>query len=170
VTPLLRAASCLVAAVALTACQRRDEHREQPSAPPAEVAPPRAVDTGWNEDEIAWRAPTEGLAEAQRLGRPACLVVFTTWCPHCTNYRRLFADRRIVAAAEKVVMIRVDADQDPELSRRFAPDGEYIPRTMFLTPAGALRPEIRAGDGSYAYFFDEDDPAHLLGALERAAL
>jgi protein-disulfide reductase (glutathione) len=159
-----------LAALVGSACQSGEKPPAADRPPAASAAAKPAIDTGWNDDDIAWRAPTEGLAEARRLGRPACVVVFATWCPHCTTYRAVFSDPQIVEAARRMVMIRIDADAEPALAQRFAPDGEYVPRTFMLASDGTVRTDIRARVDQYAYFYDEDDPAQLLGALRRAAL
>ena len=44
----------------------------------------------WNDAGVAWRSYEEGLKEAKAQKRPVCLVFYTDWCPHCTNYARSF--------------------------------------------------------------------------------
>ena len=65
-------------------------------------------------------------------------------------------------------MIRLDKDKNAELSKKYAPDGEYIPRTYFLKSDGTLDPDIHAPRDSYKYFYDERDAASLLGAMNEA--
>ena len=65
-------------------------------------------------------------------------------------------------------MIRLDRDKNREISAKFVPDGEYIPRTFFLTPAGALEPAIQARADQYKYFYDEQNPASLLSGMDKA--
>jgi thiol-disulfide isomerase/thioredoxin len=143
----------------------------QPS--PIETAhpqPPSAgrSDAAWGGSAIAWRTPDEGLADAKKTGKPVLVVIFTTWCPHCRNYSKVFADSRVAEAARQFVMIREDRDEETEFAASLAPDGTYIPRTLFLRPDGSLMKEIRANDGRYRYFYDEDDPAPLIAAMARA--
>jgi protein-disulfide reductase (glutathione) len=167
-------ASILVAlslVVALAGCSSR----RSPSAAPADARPapvqapaPGADRAGWNDAGIQWRSAEDGLAEARRQKKPVCVVVFTTWCPRCTAYSKLFHDPRLVEASKRFVMIRVDADQDEAVAARFAPDGDYIPRTLFLSPDGELRRDVRARGDQYAYFYDDEDPDPLLAAMQRA--
>ena len=140
------------------------------ATPPAvaQPAPGPVVGETWGGTAIAWRTPSEGLAEAQRTGKPVMLVLFTTWCPHCKNFSRLFEDAKVSEAAKGLVMVRVDADKDESTSSKYQPDGGYIPRTFFLKPDGALVASIKANDGRYGYFYDERDPAPLLAAMARA--
>ena len=122
----------------------------------------------WNEDGIAWRPYEEGLREAARTQKPVCLIFFTTWCPDCTNYAKVFHDPRVEKAAKDFVMIRLDKDQHAELSRKHNVDGEYIPRTYFMSPKGVVDPSIQAPRDRYRYFFPEHDPAGLLSAMGAA--
>ena len=122
----------------------------------------------WNDAQIKWMAYADGVAAAKKSGRPICLVFYTTWCPHCTNYSKVFSDPAVVKKAESFVMIRVDKDQNKELSKEFKPDGEYIPRTYFLSPDGKLDASLTAGRDQYKYFYDEQNPADILAGMDRA--
>lgn len=122
----------------------------------------------WNDAGISWKGHDEGLALARKEKKPVCLVFFTEWCPHCTNYSAVFHDPAVVERAKKFVMIRLDKDKSPELSKKYAPDGEYIPRTYFLSPDGKLAEAIHAPRQQYRYFYDERDPKSVLGGMQMA--
>jgi hypothetical protein len=122
----------------------------------------------WNDGQIAWLAYDKGLDEAKTANKPVCLVFFTEWCPHCTNYSKVFHDPKIVGLAKRFVMVRVDRDREPTVSAKYAPDGQYIPRTYFLTRAGELDPSIHAERNEYQYFYDEHDPAALAAGMQKA--
>jgi thiol-disulfide isomerase/thioredoxin len=121
----------------------------------------------WNDAGIAWQSYEKGLATAKQEGKPVCLIFYTEWCPHCRNYSGVFHDAQVVAHAKDFVMIRLDKDKNAELSKKYAPDGEYIPRTYFLSPKGEVSP-ITAPRAQYKYFYDEHDPAPLLAAMDQA--
>ena len=122
----------------------------------------------WNDASVAWRPYAEGLAEAKSANKPVCLVFYTDWCPHCTNYAEVFHDPRVVEQSKSFVMIRLNKDENAEISAKFAPDGEYIPRTYFLAPDGTLRPEITEARPSYKYFYNEKNPSSLLRGMAAA--
>jgi thiol-disulfide isomerase/thioredoxin len=122
----------------------------------------------WNDGEVQWRPYEAGLAAAKKEKKPVCLVVFTEWCPHCKNYSGVFHDPKVVAEAKKFVMIHVDKDKSPEVSKQYAPDGEYIPRTFFLSSDGTLDPSIHASRDRFQYFYDEKDPASVLAGMADA--
>lgn len=117
---------------------------------------------------MAWVSYDQGLATAAAEHKPVCLVFFTTWCPHCKNFSRVFKDPRVVEASKGFVMVRLDKDKNVEVSRKFAPDGEYIPRTYFLASNGTLDADIHAPRPNFKYFYDESNPASVLAGMEEA--
>ncbi len=122
----------------------------------------------WNDAGVGWRSYEDGLAAAKKEKKPICLVFFTEWCPHCRNYSAVFHDPKVVDRTKRFVMIRLDKDKNAELSKQFAPDGEYIPRTYFLSSTGTLDPAIHAPRPNFQYFYDEKDPASLLAGMDEA--
>lgn len=122
----------------------------------------------WNDAAVAWKGFDDGLALAAKEKKPVCLVVFTEWCPHCKNYAAVFKDAKVVAAAKQFVMIHVDKDKSPDVSKKYAPDGEYIPRTYFLKADGTLDADLKAPRDNYKYFYSESDPAQLLASMDAA--
>jgi len=119
----------------------------------------------WNDSAVAWKPYEQGLAEAKEANKPICLVFYTDWCPHCTNYSKVFHDPAVVEASAKLVMIRINKDQDKPASARYAPDGEYIPRTYFLEPDGTLLDQVTENRPNYRYFYDEHDPKSVLRSM-----
>ena len=122
----------------------------------------------WNDGGIAWTPYEEGLAAAAKQNKPICLVFYTDTCPHCTTYSAVFHDPKVVAASKDFVMIRLNKHENTELSAQYAPDGEYIPRTYFLSSAGELDATIQTPRDKYFYFYSTSDPESLLDGMSRA--
>src|SRR5947207_9724749 len=122
----------------------------------------------WNDQGVKWVAYTDGLAAAKKEKKPVCLVFYTEWCPHCANYSDVFHDAKVVELSKRFVMVRLDKDKEKELSKKYAPDGEYIPRTYFLSSAGVLDADIHAPRDKFLYFYDEKTPASVLTGMEEA--
>lgn len=123
---------------------------------------------GWNDENIKWMAYDDGLKAAKEQGKPVCLIFYTSWCPHCSNYAKVFGDAKVVEKAKSFVMIRLDSDKNKEVSTKYKPDGEYIPRTFFLSSEGALDEGLSESRPQYKYFYNENDPASILGGMDRA--
>lgn len=123
----------------------------------------------WNDGQVQWQPYEQGLATAKKDKKPILLVFFTEWCPHCSNYSKLFHDPKVVEQTKRFVTIRLDKDKNAELSKQYAPDGDYIPRTYFLSSDGKLDADLHAPRPDYKYFYDERDPAPLLTSMDAAA-
>ena len=65
-------------------------------------------------------------------------------------------------------MIRVERDANRDISEVYDLDGQYIPRTFFLTPAGVVLTDLASEHDEYRYFLDERDPAELIGLMHAA--
>jgi len=134
------------------------------------VAMPMTARAGgdWNDTGISWQAYDAGLATAKEQKKPVLLVFYTDWCPHCTRYSGVFHDPKVVEKAKSFVMIRLNKDQNPEISKKYTPDGEYIPRTYFLSSGGTADFDLHAPRPEFKYFYDEADPASLLRGMDEA--
>jgi len=122
----------------------------------------------WNDKGIAWQPYEAGLALAKKEKKPVCLIFFTPWCEHCVNYAKVFEDPGIVAKSKDFVMIRLEInDQNAELARKYAPDGQYVPRTFFLSPAGDFWEDVHVPREQYKYFY-EFDPKTTLAGMDAA--
>ncbi len=126
------------------------------------------ADGDWNDAGIAWHGYVDGLKAAKQAGKPICLVFYTDWCPHCKTYSKVFHSEQVVERSRSFVMIRLNKDENPKLSAQFSADGQYIPRTYFLSATGEHAAGIHAPRDRYKYFWNTADPASLLGGMQRA--
>lgn len=123
----------------------------------------------WNAPAVAWQSIGDGIRESTRTGKPVIMVFHATWCPNCKRYREVFKDPAIVTASRDFVMILIDADKDKVANGAFAPDGAYVPRTLFLNAEGDVQSEIRGRtDPQYPHTIDASGPAELLSLMQQA--
>ena len=132
------------------------------------AARPARAGGDWNDQGIKWRSYEDGLAEAKKSKKPVLLIFYTEWCPHCANYSKVFHDPKVVEKSKQFVMVRVDNDKNQELSKKFAIDGAYIPRTYFLTFSGTVDPDIHAPRDQFKYFYDEKNPDSVMAGMDAA--
>jgi thiol:disulfide interchange protein len=135
---------------------------------PLAIATSALAGGDWNDTGVKWQSYDDGLAAAKKDSKPVCLVFYTDWCPHCTNYSKVFHDPKVVEKSKQFVMIRLNKDQNAEISSKYVPDGEYIPRTYFLNSKGELQPDIHEQRDTYKYFYNESDPAGVLRGMDEA--
>lgn len=143
----MRAVAALVLVAALAApC---------PAAPPAFRFSPRPN----RAREIHWRAwSPDAFAAARRAHQPLLLSLSAIWCHWChVMDETTFSDPAVIARLNRgFVPVRVDADQHPDVERRYLLGG--WPTVAFLTPDGEI-----IGGGSYM------PPADFLALADDAA-
>jgi protein-disulfide reductase (glutathione) len=139
---------------------------ERPTGPKRKATIPAA---GWN-DAIAWRGLDEGLREAKQSGMPLMLVVHTDWCGNCQKLKPTFGGSKVEQLSEQFVMVHVDQDAHPEVAL-YSPDGQYIPRVLFLDSDGNIDPQLQNPNGRdrFRYFYTPQDDlvASMREALDR---
>lgn len=119
----------------------------------------------WNGDEIRWRSAEGAFDAARRSGKPLFVQVHAPWCAQCGALADQFRDRRVVGLARRYVMVLVDAEREPAIAARLAPDGPYVPRSLVLMPDGALARNVDADAPSYAHAIDASGPKPLRALL-----
>jgi uncharacterized protein YyaL (SSP411 family) len=117
-----------------------------PSVPPA---PPPAVlrfsPRPNRAHEIHWRAfGPAAFAEARASGKPLFLNLAAVWCHWCHVFdETTLSDPEVIASLnERFIPMRVDADQNPEVERRYLLGG--WPSNAFLADDGEV-----LGGGTY---------------------
>ena len=102
------------------------------------------------------------MTEAKRAKKPIFLVIYADWCPTCKIYGQAFYSRRIVTRSQRFVMIKLNRDEYAKLSKQYSRDGEYIPRTLFLSPEGIFQSKVISKYPNNRYFYDPEDTRDLL--------
>lgn len=128
-----------------------------------------SVAEGWNNDAIEWFDLEDGRAEQKKTGKPMMVVIHTTWCPFCKKYSRHFYDQRVVDLAKSFVMVMMDRDLEKTETAKLGPGVNYMPRTLFYTPDGTLRPEIKGANIEFPHWLDHDSPEELVAAMTKAS-
>ncbi|KIG17022.1 hypothetical protein DB30_03619 [Enhygromyxa salina] len=150
--------------------EHEHEHASKAEAPTGAKRQATIPADGWN-DDIAWRGFDEGLKEAESTGMPIMMVVHTQWCGNCQKLKRTFnANAKLEQLSERFVMVHVDQDANPEAAL-YGPDGQYIPRVMFLDEHGnvdqGLQNPNRTNRFRYFYTPQEDLVATMRRALDQ---
>ena len=142
---------------------------EQPVAPPS-TGKKGGGAIQW-EDSLDWKTWEEGARLAKASNKPIFLMVYADWCPHCKNLKAVFNDAEIKKLSESMVMVRQNSESDDAgwLASRVGSFGSYVPRIFFLSPEGAVKPEITSANPKYPYFYTPEGVAMLKASMKRAA-
>ena len=86
------------------------------------------------------------------------VIIHKTSCPACKSLKPKFASSaEILELSRKFVMVNANNGEAPSSDVRFAPDGSYVPRILFLSPRGELLSDVinEGGNANYKYYHYE---------------
>ena len=134
---------------------------------------PETDGSGYNA-AINWHTDlASGLDAARSTERPALLLIHNPHCYQCAKLQSQFVQSKhsnqIVELSKSFVMINLHSAGEPEGTDAYRPDGEYIPRLLFLSPNGTVNAELNntKGTSGYAYFYFRGDD--VVREMKRAA-
>lgn len=110
-------------------------------------------------EAYTWTPWKEAKALAAEQNKPIMLVIHKTWCGACKNLKPLFAESKAIQReAGAFILVNTQDDEEPGESM-FKPDGGYIPRILFLNPAGEVMTDVfnAAGNPKYKYYYTDGE-------------
>ncbi|HXG85736.1 MAG TPA: thioredoxin domain-containing protein, partial [Pyrinomonadaceae bacterium] len=79
----------------------------------------------------------KAVAQAKRENKPLVLDFHAEWCIPCKQMEKdVFPDLKVAAQLKRVVFIRIDTDQEPELTQKLGVVG--LPDIRFATSSGKI--------------------------------
>uniref|UniRef100_A0A7I4Y4G3 Thioredoxin domain-containing protein n=1 Tax=Haemonchus contortus TaxID=6289 RepID=A0A7I4Y4G3_HAECO len=107
--------------------------------------------------EIDWVKWDKAIGVAKDLNKPIFFLIHKTWCGACKGLKREFTTApkmpELIELSKKFVMVNVEDDDEPE-DDKYAPDGGYIPRILFLDTDGEpLKTNNQAKYKNNKYFY-----------------
>ncbi|XP_029104327.1 anterior gradient protein 2 homolog [Scleropages formosus] len=146
IMPGLLSAPVLLAAV--SSSLGKPETRTAPK--PERV--PQTLSRGWG-DELIWAQTYEEALYRAKSSTKFLMVIFHLEnCPHSSALKKAFAENKKIqkmADEDFILLNLVFETTDKHLS----PDGQYVPRILFVDPSLTVRADItgRYADRLYAY-------------------
>ncbi|GMR60796.1 hypothetical protein PMAYCL1PPCAC_30991, partial [Pristionchus mayeri] len=115
-------AAVVLLALAVSAEKKKDDHSH-----------------GFRED-INWvESLDQAIGISKDLNKPIFLMIHKTWCGACKNLQREFKNSPkildLLNLTPEFVMVNTEDDDEPN-DAKYAPDGGYIPRIIFLDTDG----------------------------------
>lgn len=129
------------------------------------AGPAKHID--WNDKQLQWLSYTDGMAKLKQTGQRGILIIYADWCGTCKAYSKFFYEPAVVSAMQGLVLMRVNKDAEPAVSKKFDNDGQYVPRTFALSSNGAILKQAYTRRDQFAYFISADDSDDLIQFLSR---
>ncbi|GBP59454.1 Thioredoxin domain-containing protein 12 [Eumeta japonica] len=131
-------------------------------------SPWNGSDNGFG-SQYVWAGSLEsGIQIGANHRKPVMVIIHKSWCPACKKLKPKFAESQEIQSLSKhFVMVNVIDDQEPS-SRDYSPDGNYIPRILFVSPNGYVDLTIYNEDGTLQYKYFYSRPEQIAKSMRKA--
>ncbi|XP_076863889.1 anterior gradient protein 2 homolog [Brachyhypopomus gauderio] len=140
---------------------------EKQAAVKKEKRVPQTLSRGWG-DQLIWaQTYEEALFWARSQNKPLMVIFHLEDCPHSQAVKKAFAeDKEIQKLADEdfIILNLVYETTDKHLS----PDGQYVPRILFVDPSMTVRADITGRYSNRMYAYETSDMKLLLSNMMRA--
>ncbi|KAK0142355.1 Anterior gradient protein 2 [Merluccius polli] len=127
---------------------------------------PQTLSRGWG-DQLIWaQTYEEALYWSRSKNKPLMVIFHLEDCPHSASMKKAFAENKEmqrILDEDFIILNLMYETTDKHLS----PDGQYVPRFLFVDPSMTVRADIvgRYSNRMYAY-----EPADMKILLESMAM
>ncbi|XP_006085111.1 anterior gradient protein 3 isoform X2 [Myotis lucifugus] len=131
-----------------------------------EKRPPQTLSRGWG-DDITWvQTYEEGLFHIQKSNKPLMIIHHLDECPHSQALKKVFAENKeIQKLAEQFILLNLVYETT---DKHLSPDGQYVPRIMFIDPSLTVRADITGRYSNRLYAYEPSDAALLVDNMKKA--
>ncbi|XP_076826616.1 anterior gradient protein 2 homolog [Brachyhypopomus gauderio] len=157
--------SVFIVLVALTCSTAKPDEKPMKK----EKMKPQTLSRGWG-DQLIWaQTYEEALFWARSRNKPLMIIFHLSDCPHSQALKKAFAsDETIQNLADKdfILLNLVFETTDQHLS----PDGQYVPRILFVDPSMTVRADIVGRYSNRMYAYEPSDMKLLLSNMQKAKM
>ncbi|XP_060639419.1 anterior gradient protein 2 homolog [Anolis sagrei] len=158
--------SVLLLLVALSCTLAKNEKKDTKEINEIRPKLPQTLSRGWGDQLIWTQTYEEALYKARTNNKPIMVIHHLEDCPHSQALKKVFAaDKELQKLAEKFVLLNlVYETTDNHLS----PDGQYVPRILFVDPSLTVRADITGRYSNRLYAYEPSDVALLKSNMNKA--
>ncbi|XP_029467570.1 anterior gradient protein 2 homolog isoform X2 [Rhinatrema bivittatum] len=127
---------------------------------------PLTLSRGWG-DNLYWiQTYEEALYKTKTTNKPLMVIHHLEECPHSQALKKVFSENKeIQKLAEEFVMINF-IYETPD--KHLYPDGQYVPRILFVDPSLTVRADITGRYSNRLYAYEPADIALLIANMKKA--
>ncbi|XP_062974727.1 anterior gradient protein 2 homolog [Elgaria multicarinata webbii] len=161
---LLVAVSCTLAKDDTTTAKngRKDKKEAKDTHPKL----PQTLSRGWG-DQLFWtQTYEEALFKAKNNNKPIMVIHHLEDCPHSQALKKAFAEHKeIQKLAEKFILLNLVYETT---DKNLSPDGQYVPRIVFVDPSLTVRADITGRYANRLYAYEPNDIPLLHSNMQKA--
>ncbi|KAI1902430.1 hypothetical protein AGOR_G00044680 [Albula goreensis] len=128
---------------------------------------PQTLSRGWG-DELIWaQTYEEALFKSKSNNKPLMVILHLDECPHSQALKKAFASNKEIqklADEDFILLNLVYETTDKHLS----PDGQYVPRILFVDPSLTVRADITGRYANRLYAYEPTDTSLLIANMKKA--
>ncbi|KAM9838634.1 anterior gradient protein 2 homolog [Aulostomus maculatus] len=128
---------------------------------------PQTLSRGWG-DQLIWaQTYEEALYWSRSRNKPLMVLFHLEDCPHSLALKKVFAeDNEIQRVLDEdfIILNLMYETTDKHLS----PDGQYVPRIIFVDPSMTVRADITGRYGNRMYAYEPNDLKLLMTNMKKA--
>lgn len=127
----------------------------------------QTLSRGWG-DDITWvQTYEEGLYNAKKSNKPLMVIHHLEDCQYCQALKKVFAENEELQnlAKENFIMLNL---MHETTDKNLAPDGQYVPRIMFIDPSLTVRADITGRYSNRLYTYEPQDVPVLIENMKKA--
>ncbi|KAJ8377917.1 hypothetical protein AAFF_G00249800 [Aldrovandia affinis] len=128
---------------------------------------PQTLSRGWG-DELIWtQTYEEALFRAQTNNKPLMVIFHLEECPHSLALKKAFANHKEIQklADEDFILLNLVFETT---DKHLYPDGQYVPRILFVDPSLTVRADITGRYANRLYAYEPTDMNLLLTNMQKA--
>uniref|UniRef100_A0A8C9A387 Anterior gradient 2, protein disulphide isomerase family member n=1 Tax=Prolemur simus TaxID=1328070 RepID=A0A8C9A387_PROSS len=116
---------------------------------------PQTLSRGWG-DQLFWiQTYEEALYQSKTSNKPLMIIHHLDECPHSQALKKVFAESKdIQKLAEQFVLLNLVYETT---DKHLSPDGQYVPRIMFVDPSLTVRADITGRYSNRLYAYEPSD-------------
>uniref|UniRef100_A0A8D0L7U1 Anterior gradient 2, protein disulphide isomerase family member n=1 Tax=Sphenodon punctatus TaxID=8508 RepID=A0A8D0L7U1_SPHPU len=127
---------------------------------------PQTLSRGWGDNLIWTQTYEEALFRAKSGNKPIMIIHHLEDCPHSQALKKAFAEHKeIQKLGEKFVLINLIYETT---DKHLSPDGQYVPRILFIDPSLTVRADITGRYSNRLYAYEPSDIALLYSNMQKA--
>uniref|UniRef100_A0ABI7W0Z2 Anterior gradient 2, protein disulphide isomerase family member n=3 Tax=Felidae TaxID=9681 RepID=A0ABI7W0Z2_FELCA len=118
---------------------------------------PQTLSRGWGDQLIWTQTYEEALYKSKTSNKPLMIIHHLDECPHSQALKKVFAENKeIQKLAEQFVLLNLVYETT---DKHLSPDGQYVPRIMFVDPSLTVRADITGRYSNRLYAYEPSDVA-----------
>ncbi|XP_020919619.1 LOW QUALITY PROTEIN: anterior gradient protein 3 [Sus scrofa] len=112
--------------------------------------------SGWGHD-ITWvQTYEEGLFHIQKSNKPLMVIHHLEDCQYCQAFKKGFAQNKKIQTMAQNNFIMLNPMHETT-DKNLSPDGQYVPRIMFVDPSLTVRDDITGRYSNRLYTYEPQD-------------